>query len=206
LFANDADFTVQTTDSGTTIVNYKPGPDNGNDVYADFYHNNIGGNQNLIPELPVNAWIYEGYIFTRSFIKFPKLYKFPDTTHIVSVKLYLYPPKDFLNHPQGNTGANESLVQRITSKNWLEDTLTWANQPQGVSTDDEVIIPATTNQYGYSPVVDMTVPVSKMIAREVHNYGFRIKLTNETPNAAVNFASSEAVDAGRRPMLQIEYK
>ena len=206
LFANDADFAVSATDSGTTIIQYRPNPENGQDVYTDHYDGVPSGNQNYVPELPVNAWYYQGYILTRSFLKFPKLHKFPDTTHVISAKLFLYPPKDFLNHPQGNTGANECVIQRITSKNWLEDTLTWTNQPKGVATDDEVIIPATTDQYGYAPVVDITAAVSKMIARQVHNYGFRITLVNETPNAAVNFASSEAVDAWRRPMLQIEYK
>jgi hypothetical protein len=206
LFSSDADFTTTVTDSGTTIVNYRPNPENGCDVYSDFYYNNEGVNQNYVPELPVNAWNYLGYILTRSFIKFPKLYKFPDTTTIISAKLYLYPPKDFLDHPQGNTGANECVIQRITSKNWTEDTLRWATQPRGVATDDEAFIPATTDQYGYAPVIDITAAVAKMISRQAHNYGFRITLVNEVPDAAVNFASSEAVDAWRRPMLQIEYK
>jgi hypothetical protein len=206
LFANDEEFTTEVTDSGTTIIRYRPAPNHGQDVYSDYYTGTQNGNQNAIPELPINAWNYGGFILTRSFIKFPKLYKFVDSLTIVSAKLYLYPPKDFLNHPQGNTGANECVIQRITSKNWKEDTLTWANQPKGVTTDDEAFIPATTNQYGYSPVIDITASITKMIAQEVHNYGFRITLVNEEPYAAVNFASSEAVDLWRRPMLQIEYR
>lgn len=206
LFAKDADFTTHITDSGTTIVSYRPNPGNGEDVYSDLYTGNPSGNQNAIPELPINAWNYGGYILTRSFIKFPKLYKFPATATVVSAKLFLYPPKDFLNHPQGNTGANECVIQRITSKNWQEESLTWATQPKGVTTDDEAFIPATTDQYGYSPVIDITASIAKMINRQVNNYGFRITLVNEQPFAAVNFASSEAVDPNKRPMLQIEYK
>ena len=206
LFAGDDDFITTTTDSGTTIVEYRPGPNNGWDVYSDLYDGSHSGNQNYVPELPVNVWEYNGLIVTRSFIKFSKLYKLPAATTIVSAKLHLYPPKDFLNHPQGNTGANECKIQRITSKNWKEDSLTWDTQPKGVSNDDIAFIPATTDQFGYAPVVDITASIQKMVSREVHNFGFRITLTDEQPLAAVNFASSEAVDAWRRPMLEIEYK
>src|SRR5438045_2357641 len=121
--ANDADFTTEITANGTTIVKYRPGPDNGNDVYSDLYWGVGSGNQNYVPELPVNVWDWGGLIITRSFIQFPKLHKLSDTLTIVSAKLYLYPPKDFLNHPQGNTGANECVIQRITSNKWKEDCI-----------------------------------------------------------------------------------
>lgn len=98
------------------------------------------------------------------------------------------------------------MIQRVTSKKWQEESLTWDNQPTGVTTEDEAFIPATTNQYNYAPVIDITASITKMVTRQVHNFGFRITLVNEAPYAAVNFASSEAADARRRPMLQIEYK
>lgn len=204
--AGDDEFTTSLTDSGTTILHYRPGPNNGCDVYSDLYAGSHSGNQNYVPELPVNVWEYGGLIVTRSFLKFPKLFKLDSTLHIVSAKLYLHPPKDFLNHPQGNTGANECKIQRIISKNWSEDGLTWDNQPKGVTDEDIAYIPATTKQWTYAPVIDITPAIQKMVARQVYNYGFRITLTNEQPLAAVNFASSEAVDAWRRPMLEIEYK
>ncbi len=94
LFSSDADFTTTVTDSGTTIVNYRPNLKMAV-MLLGFYYNNEGVNQNYVPELPVNAWNYLGYILTRSFIKFPKLYKFSDTITVISAKLYLYPPKDF---------------------------------------------------------------------------------------------------------------
>lgn len=205
-FASDADFTTEKTVNGTTIIKYRPGSDNGNDVYSDLYWGVGSGNQNYVPELPVNAWDWNGLIITRSFLQFPKLNKFPETSTIVSAKLYLYPPKDFLNHPQGNTGANECVIQRITSDKWKEDCLTWNTQPLGVTTEDQAFIPATTQQFDYSPVIDITSAISKIIKKEVPNYGFRITLVNEKPFAAVNFASSEAVDAWRRPTLVIEYQ
>lgn len=205
-FTSDDDFTTTTTESGTTIVKYRPGPNNGNDVYSDLYWGVGSGNQNYVPELPVNVWDWNGLIVTRSFISFPKLNKFPQDVTVVSAKLYLYPPKDFLNHPQGNTGANECVIERITSDKWKEDCLIWDNQPLGVATDDQVIIPATADQWEYAPVIDLTSAIGKMIRKEVPNYGFRIKLVNEQPFAAVNFASSEASDAWRRPTLIVEYK
>ncbi len=205
-FTNDDEFTTEVTDSGTTIITYRPGPNNGCDVYTDLYDGSHSANQNYVLELPINVWEYGGLIVTRSFIKFPKLYKFPDSLTLVSAKLYLYPPKDFLNHPQGNTGANECVIQRVTSKNWQEDSLTWDNQPKGVTTEDEAFIPATTDQFGYAPVIDVTALIKKFTSLTVPNYGMRITLSNEQPLAAVNFASSEAVDKWRRPMLKIEYK
>lgn len=206
LFANDDEFATEVTDSGTTIVKYRPGPNNGCDVYTDLYDGSHSGNQNYVPELPVNVWEYGGLIVTRSFIKFPKLFKFPDSLTIVSAKLYLFPPRKFVSHPQGNTGANECVIQRITSKNWQEDSLTWDNQPKGVSTEDEAFIPATTDQFGYAPVIDVTAIIKKFTSHEAPNYGMRITLANEQPLAAVGFASSEALAYDRRPMLQIEYK
>ena len=206
-FANDEDFsTSQSTENGTTIVKYRPGPNNGNDVYSDLYWGSPSGNQNYVPELPVNVWDWGGLIVTRSFIQFPKLHKFPENATVVSAKLYLYPPENFLNHPQGNNGVNECVIQRITSENWKEDCLTWSNQPTGVATDDQAIIPTSTSQWEYAPVIDITTAISKMINKEVPNYGFRIMLTNEQPNNAVNFASSEASEAWRRPTLVVEYK
>lgn len=206
VFASDANFTTEITDNGTTLVKYRPGPDNGNDVYSDLYWGVGSGNQNYVPELPINAWDWGGLIITRSFLQFPKLNKFSETLTIVSAKLYLYPPKDFLNHPQGNTGANACVIQRITSDKWKEDCLTWNTQPTVVTTEDQAFIPATTQQFDYSPVIDITSAISKMIKKEVPNYGFRITLVSEQPFAAVNFASSEAVDAWRRPTLVVEYK
>lgn len=76
-FASDDEFTTEVTASGTTIVKYRPGPDDGEDVYTDFYRTVGSGNQNYVPELPINVWDFGGPIITRSFIKFPKLYKFP---------------------------------------------------------------------------------------------------------------------------------
>jgi len=188
------------------VLKYRPDPTHGQDVYTDFIAGVGSGNQNYVPELPVNVWEYGGLIITRSFIGFPKLSLLPDTLEIVSAKLYLFPPKDFLNHPQGNTGANECVIQRVTQHGWNEAGLTWDNQPREVSEEGQAIIPATTDQFGYHPVVDITALVKKIVSGTVPNYGFRIKLTNEKPLAAVNFASSEAEDAWRRPMLEIQYK
>jgi len=205
-FSNDDEFSTETTDSGTIIIKYRPNPGHGEDVYSDLYWGVGSGNQNYVPELPVNAWDWGGLIITRSFLKFSKLYKFPDTLNIISAKLFLYPPEGFLNHPQGNTGANECVIQRIVSNNWEQETLTWNTQPQEVTTEDLAFIPATNNQFGYAPVIDITAAISKMVTKQVHNYGFRITLVNEQPFAAVNFASSEAADRSRRPMLVIECK
>lgn len=122
-------------------------------------------------------------------------------------KLYLYTAEHFLNHPQGNTGDNRCVVQRIIGHNWMESTLTWNNQPSA-TTEDEAIIPASnqaTQQFNYNPVVNVTDLVKQMVAHPETNYGFRLKILNEVPNAAVNFASSEAESPLSHPKLIVYY-
>jgi len=41
LFANDGELTTALTDNGKTIIRYRPTPNNGQDVYTDFYHNTM---------------------------------------------------------------------------------------------------------------------------------------------------------------------
>src|SRR5689334_6475148 len=43
----------------------RPGPKNGQDVYVDRWGSTGSGNQNYVPELPVNSWDYAGGVTTR---------------------------------------------------------------------------------------------------------------------------------------------
>ncbi len=206
--ASEEDFSTFKTDSGTTIIKYRPGPNNGNDVYLSITNGVGSGNLNSIPELPINSWAWStNQAVARGFIQFPKLDNVSPQVTIVSAKLHLYPPKDFLNHPQGNNGVNTCIVERITSKAWLENQITWETQPASGNITDAAYIPTSTDQWDYRPVIDLTTSITKIVKRQVPNYGFRIKLVDEhTFSSAVNFASSEAEDSWRRPMLEIEYK
>ena len=155
-----------------------------------------------------NSWDYGGGFTTRSYIKFDSLRIIPVTAKVTSAKLYLYTAEKFLDHPQGNTGDNRVLVQRVTGRNWSEDKLIWNTQP-AATTVNQAIIPASdqaTQQFNYNPVVDVTVIVQEMVAHPETNFGFKLKLLNEVPNAAVNFASSEAESIKSRPRLVVTYQ
>ncbi|TKK68928.1 DNRLRE domain-containing protein [Ilyomonas limi] len=194
--------------SGNLKLIIHPGPNSGQDVYADQWGATGSGNQNHVPELPVNSWDYGGGITTRSFIKFPQLKNVPINARVVSAKLFLYTAENFLNHPQGNTGDNRCAVQRIISHNWREAGLTWDNQPEA-TTENQAIIQASdqaTQQFNYNPIVDVTAMVQQMVAHPETNYGFKLKILNEVPDAAVNFASSEAASPSFRPKLAVTYR
>jgi hypothetical protein len=213
----NSDATVfRSLENGTNKVVLRPGPRNGQDVYVDKLSNFPSGNQNSVPELPINTWTNGGLpVNTRSFINFEDLKLIPANATIISAKLFLFGMSSSLNSPQGNSyypgspydqfGDNSCWIQQVIGANWDESTLTYDNQP-GSTTTDEAALPASTSQWNYNAVADVTKIVKKMVADPSKNFGFVIKLQTEAIYRSVVFASSETSIRSQRPKLVVVYQ
>lgn len=199
-------------EDGLTKLVLRPCADDGQDVYVDKLGSLPAGNQNYVPELPINNWTNGAPLNTRSFIRFDKLALVPTSGTVVSAKLYLYGLSSSLNTPQGNSwypGApygyqkNDCYVQQVLGP-WDETTLTYDNQP-ATSAENQGYLAASTSQWNYNAVVDVTALVQKMVADPSTNYGFGIRLVNESIYRSVVFGSSEA-NRNVRPRLVVKYQ
>ena len=185
--------------SDGTIV-FQPGPDDGTDALI----------WNLDPDVPRGdmlefdacAWTYSGELtITRSLIKF-NLSAFPSETEIKEAKLYLF---GFLSPVNGASSSltkpNYTLLCRITSP-WEEQTVTWNNQPS-LDLSDAILLDSCNVKTDY--VIDVTEHVRTMAENPSGNYGWMLKLQEETYYRCMNFASSDNEDAAIRPKLVIKY-
>ena len=158
-----------------------------------------------MPELSIASWMINGQLYrASSYIRFDSLVAIPASSIITSAKLYLYGLSSSLSTPQGNNGDNACYIKRILEP-WDESIINFANRPQKI-TDDKVILPASTSQWNYNPVVDVTSLVSYMVAHPSENFGFFIKLQTQESYRSLVFGSSEQSDKNLRPKLVIKYQ
>ncbi|MFL5746835.1 MAG: PKD domain-containing protein, partial [Niastella sp.] len=107
---------------------------------------------------------------------------------VKSAHLYLYsdPQPTLGNKSDANSGsANALIIQQITNY-WDVYSCTWQNPPVA-TTDDLVTIPLTNQPY-LDLDIDVTAIVQKMVTSNT-NYGFLLRLQNETPNNSRIFVS-----------------
>ena len=151
------------------------------------------------------AWTMNGNVFyTRGSFQFD-LSSIPAGANIISAKLSLYSIPDPINGNllDANSGPNNAMyIQRITSA-WSVATTTWATQP-GTTTTDQIVIPHTN--LTDLDLIDMDVKnlVSAMVTS--NNYGFMMRLQNETIYNSRQFCSSLYSDASKRPKLVVVYQ
>jgi hypothetical protein len=156
-------------------------------------------------DIPIEAWTDGGSPVTvRQLLKFD-LSSIPSNAVITSATLNLYsevPPLNG-NLTDPNYGSNNSMyLQQVTSA-WSTSTAKWSNQPT-VSTANELSIPTTS-----SSVLDLNLNVTDMIASMVNNnanYGFLLRLQNETMYNSRIFCSSNNADASKHPKLEVIYQ
>ncbi|MBK6839656.1 MAG: DNRLRE domain-containing protein [Bacteroidetes bacterium] len=61
----------------------------------------------------------------------------------------------------------------------MENTVTWNNQPSTTTTDEVILAQSTSGTQDYTNM-DVTPIVQEMVSDQAMNYGFVLKLTNET--------------------------
>lgn len=130
----------------------------------------------------------------------------PASATITSAKLSLYSNPIPLNGnlTTANAGTqNAMLIQRVTNS-WSAAGLTWANQP-ATTTEHQVEIPHTDLPFLDLVDVDVTELVKQMTGSN-ENYGFGIRLKQETIYNSRIFCSSKNPDATKHPKLEAVYK
>ena len=158
-------------------------------------------------DIPLAAWTNGGLPLTiREVIKFD-LSSIPANATIQSANLYLYSyPTPTLNGNfiDANFGTNNSiLVQQIVA-NWSPSSIGWFNQP-ATTTANQVNVPTTTQS-----TLDLNLDVKNMVSSMVSanaNYGFALKLQNETIYTSRIFVSSyNTTYPAKRPKLVVVYQ
>ena len=157
------------------------------------------------PEFSGAAWTNGGILFTlRGAFKF-NLSTIPASATILTAKLTLYSNPTPLNGDQinANSGPNNSIyISRITGA-WTSATINWFTQPP-VSATDQISIAHTTQSLLDLVDVDVKNQVAAMVSGS--NYGFMIRLQNETIYNIRDFCSSRYSNAAKHPKLVITYQ
>lgn len=166
-------------------------------------HNGVNVTDPTAPELVAMAWTSGGLPLTaRGLFKFD-LSSIPANAAILTAKLTLYSNPTPLNGNfiDANLGpANAMLIQRATS-NWTP-AVTWQSQP-GSDPATQINIPHTPLSFLDLVDIDVKTLVTPMVGA---NYGFIIKLQNETIYNLRNFCSSKYANSAKHPKLVITYQ
>lgn len=158
-------------------------------------------------DIHVEAWTRNSKSYTvRGLVKFD-LSSIGASAQIVSANLYLYsypnPPLNG-NLTDANFGTSNGLYVQQVSTNWAPGTITWANQPSGLTTN-QISVPHTT-QSNLDLNLDVTNMVSSMVSGNA-NYGFLVKLQNEvTYNSRIFVSSRNTTYTAKYPKLVVVYK
>jgi hypothetical protein len=186
-------------------LSLRPGPMKGSDVYVVQQQGVKSGNTNYVPELSISSWTVDGAPYTSaSLLKFDNLNKIPQSSKVLSAELHLYGLSSSESTPQGNYGNNSCFIKRITAP-WNDNTVTFPTKPS-TTTEDEVTLPASTSQWNYNPVVDVTKLVSYMVAHPNQNFGFYIRLKKQEIYRSLVFGSCEQSNSNLRPKLVVKFE
>ena len=143
-------------------------------------------------------------VVVRNLLKFD-LSSIPTTATILKADLYLYSDTIPLNGDliHANYGADNSVLVQQVASSWDATTVTWFNQPGGL-TANQVIIPSTTQSF-LNVDVDVKAIVAAMVSTNT-NYRFKLSIQNEVEYTSRIFCSSYYSDASRHPKIVITYQ
>lgn len=156
------------------------------------------------PDFIATAWTYGGNLsIIRGLIDFD-LSSIPFSAKITNatLKLYHYSSTSNIGHST-LSGSNDSWLRRITSS-WDEGTVTWNNQPS-YTTQNEVHLPATTNDTMNYPNIDVTNLIKDIWSNPSSSYGMMLMLNNESNYRSMLFGSRDCPDQSKIPLLEICY-
>ena len=186
-------------------LTFQANPQNG---YMDltFAGNNSGANDTdpTSPEIDAAAWTSSGAAFNQRAAFFFNFSQLPSNATIISAKLNLYSDPTPLNGNlvDANYGTNNAIyIERVISS-W-NMSYAWANQPVTTATN-QILIPHTNLPQLDLIGVDVTNLVKDMLANT--NYGFGIRLQNETIYTSRLFCGVRYSDASKHPSLKIVYQ
>lgn len=168
------------------------------DNFNDANTNYGGGPQNAAYVIPGN----QGGLNVNRSLMFFDLTGIPNGAEVTSAKLSLF-AYGILGPIQGHTGPNNSAVLQRVLQPWAENTVTWNNQPTA-STLNEVILPASTTFNQDYIDIDVTLLVQDMLL--TNNYGFKMKLVDETLSKALLFCSEDHPNSQKRPTMEVCFK
>lgn len=194
---------VSVTENLSTEVVMQP-ENNPNEVMVIYTQARGEETNPATPELDAVAWtVNGGDAYLRSYFKFD-LSSIPANARIVSAKLSLYSNLTPLNGNlvDANYGSNNAMLIQRVSSNWSTSTIRWSNQPS-LDAASQVVIPHTNQSFLDLTDVDVTSMVQTMVTSG--NYGWVIKLQNESIYNSRHFYSSRASNAAKRPKLVVKY-
>ncbi len=182
-------FKINANDDDATIDNYYPNANTPNDIE----YNSCGWTINGLP------------VVWRNLFKFDLTCIPPNATILnADLNLYYAAVNNYSNTEHSSLShSNETILKRITSY-WNENTVTWNNQPSATPVD-EVILPQSVNGTQDYSNIDVKEMVQKMVSVPNGNFGFLLKLTNESNYARLIFASGDNPDINRHPFLTVTY-
>lgn len=103
--------------------------------------------------------------------------------------------------PFGHVGQNDCELYRIT-QSWQSSTVTWNTQPTFTTSNAASVAQSTWALENYHNI-DVTDLVQDMIV--YGNYGFLLKLVNETPTRGLQVYGALAPHPEQRPTLLVIY-
>ncbi len=188
-----------------TVTVFQPDFEDGYDaaVYSCIPCGYASNNYGNYIGLHAIAWTNSGSNSdVRSLLRF-QLELLPAGAEIIDARLSLYHDNESneLQH-SSLSGPNTALLQRVTGT-WDEQTVIWATQPS-TTTLDEVVIPATTSPTEDVLDIDVTALVVAMI--DQGNYGFMLRLQNESYYRRMVFASSDHPNRDIHPKLVVTHQ
>ncbi len=176
----------------------KPGPEDGKDAYVNSYYERMLGDT---PSFIAAAWTYTGIEgIGRSYIQFD-LPELPAEMHNFKATLNFY--YNYSSSHVGHGGDNSVKLERII-ENWSENDIMWYYQP-AVTSQNAVILPASTSENQDYPNIDVTQLICDMYAYPESSFGIRMSLLDESIYRSMIFASSDHEDEDIRPSLIISY-
>ncbi|NNC84196.1 MAG: DNRLRE domain-containing protein [Flavobacteriales bacterium] len=164
--------------------------------------NNYGSSDQLV----LNAWTNSTVPDTiRALVEFD-LSSVPVGSSITYALLSFYNNASGASHNgqhQNLDGTNEWEINRAI-ESWDEDEVTWENKP-AYSSAGQILMSASSSPDQDYIDTDVTDMVQDMVDHPELNFGFYLKLQNETPYKALVFASSEHETPEIRPRLILQY-
>lgn len=188
----------------TTLI-LRPDGASGKDALLHGLQSQANSNFGSSPELPASAWSFSNVDGTlRSVLEFD-FSSLPANAVIIHANLSLFAIDNTNGQGQHSTlsGSNACWLERVTSP-WDESAVTWNNQP-ATSLVNRVEIPESSSPTQDFSDLDVTNLVNDMFSNMPNNYGFMLKLQDETKFRRMNFCSSDHTNPLLRPELAITY-